>query len=140
MFDGLSPLPLAVAPIVSRGQDGYSLDMTLGVTQTDETEGIPRTYADAVKILARWQCEGGPADVRAFSFPDPAGQLVRLVEVSEEFMPTGGIRPLTLRASRLFPFKSSVALASPDEWAAVEEGRLGLPGGWDHTTKEQVWP
>jgi hypothetical protein len=88
-----------------------------------ETEQIPQTYADAVKTLARWHGEGGPADLRVFSFPDPTEQFVRLVEVSEEFMPTGTIRPLTLRASNLFPFKSSVALASPDEWVAVEGGR-----------------
>jgi hypothetical protein len=105
-----------------------------------ETEQIPQTYADAVKTLARWHGEGGPADLRVFSFPDPTEQFVRLVEVSEEFMPTGTIRPLTLRASNLFPFKSSVALASPDEWVAVEAGRLALPAGWQLTEREQVWP
>ena len=88
----------------------------------------------------RWHCQGGPPDVRAFSFPDPAGRLVRLVEVSEEFLPTGVIRPLTLRTSELFPFRSSVALASPEEWAAVEAGQLSLPPGWDLATKEPVWP
>jgi len=96
-----------------------------------ETEQIPQTYADAVRTLARWHGEGGPADLRVFSFPDATELL---------FLPTGIIRPLTLRASTLFPYKSSVALASPEEWAAAERGTLALPPGWHLAASAQVWP
>lgn len=104
------------------------------------TDEIPQTYEEAERLLARWHGEGGPADLIIFSFPDPNGDTVRLLDVSDDFMPEGIIRPMTFGRSAELPFKSSTALATPDEWELVLVGKLPLPPGWDLSARRQVWP
>ena len=105
--------------------------------QADE---IPQTYSDAVSLMTKWQGESGPADVRIFWFPDPAGESIRFVEVSGEFLATGRVQPLPLGVSPEFPFRSAVALATPEEWERVERGELPLPEGWELESRRGVWP
>jgi len=105
-----------------------------------ETEPIPQSYADAVSTLVRWQGEGGPSDLIIFHFPDSADQVVRLLEISDEFLADGSVKPFTLGRSASFPFRSSVILASPEEWREILAGRLSLPDGWDLQARQQVWP
>jgi hypothetical protein len=105
-----------------------------------ETEQVPQSYADAVGTLVRWQVEGGPSDLVVFHLPDSGGQIVRLLEISDEFLADGSVKPFTLGRSASFPFRSSVILASPDEWREIEAGRLSLPEGWDLSAKQRVWP
>lgn len=105
-----------------------------------DIEEIPRTYDDAVRTLVRWHGEGGPADLRVFLFPDPDEQVVRLLEVSDEFFTASEIHPLTLGRSAIFPFRSATALARPEDWDQVQAGRLSLPQGWNLNARRQVWP
>jgi len=105
-----------------------------------ETEQIPQSYADAVSTLVRWQAEGGPPDLIIFHFPDLAAQNVRLLEISDEFLADGSVKPFALGRSESFPFRSTVILASPDEWREIEAGRLSLPEGWDLLARQKVWP
>src|SRR5580704_9632488 len=100
----------------------------------ETVDAIPKTYEEAEHLLVRWHAEGGPPDLVVFSFPDASGEIVRLVEVSDEFAATGVIRPMTFGRSAELPFRSSTALATPQEWKAVEAGRLSLPPGWDLAT------
>lgn len=105
-----------------------------------EAQEVPRTYDEAVAMLARWHGESGPADVKVYLFPDPTGEAVQLAEVSEEFQATGRVAPFTLGRSATFPFVSSVALLTPVEWNAVINRHLPLPSNWDLPAHKQVWP
>ena len=103
-------------------------------------EEIPKTYKRAVEVLAQWHAEAHGDGITVFSFPDPASEVVRLLEVSSQFPETGHVTPVAMGPSKEFPFKSSVALLTPGEWDLVESRRLRLPDGWDLQKREQVWP
>lgn len=107
---------------------------------TQATDESPKTYEEAERLLARWHGEGGPSDLVVYSLPDPAGESVRLIEVSEEFPTTGAVMPLIFGRSKLFPFQSGAAMLTPREWVDLAAGRLKLPPGWDLSSKRQVWP
>lgn len=104
------------------------------------TDEIPQTYEEAERLLARWHAEGGPADLFIFAFPDPDENIVRLLEVSEDFLATGEIRPMTFGRSAELPFRSATALATPQEWEQAQAGSLPLPHGWELKSKRRVWP
>ena len=101
---------------------------------------IPRTYDEAVGVLARWHGEGGAPDLRIFAFPDPDQQVVQLLHVSESFPDPGSVRVYRLGRSEEFPFKSAVALTIPIYWERIEAGADLLPSGWDPKTAKRVWP
>jgi len=106
----------------------------------ETVDAIPESYEEAERLLVRWHAEGGPTDLVVYSFPDVPHETVRLVEVSNEFAATGAIRPMTFGRSAEMPFRSSTALATPEEWEQVEAGRLSLPPGWDLAARRRVWP
>ena len=103
-------------------------------------DAVPATYADAVEHLACWHGEGQQIPIAIYAFDDPRGKTIRLVEVSDSFFPTGEVYPLVFGRSGDFPFRSAVALLTPEEWALVQRGRLPLPDGWDLRTAKRVWP
>jgi len=104
------------------------------------TEEIPKTYAEAVSMLTRWHAESGPTDLQIYWFPDPDKQVVQLVEVSGDFQATGQVSPFVLGRSNEFPFTTAVALVTPEEWEAMESGRMPLPDRWLRDSLKQVWP
>src|SRR5437763_1629927 len=83
------------------------------------TRLIPSTYDDAVRALVRWHAGLRRSGLEIYSFPDPAGAVVRLVEISKDFPSSGGVLPVTFGPSAEFPFRSSVALLTPEEWHQV---------------------
>lgn len=101
-------------------------------------EAIPRTYENAVVLLARWHWERDDADFAAHSFPDPEGVTVRLVEVSKRFPTVDAVRPIRFGRSADFPFPSAVALVSPQSWANILGGSLTLPEGWSLEDVQRV--
>jgi hypothetical protein len=107
------------------------------MTTTDE---IPATYDDAVRTLARWHAALESRNLEIFAFPDPGETVVRLIEISDEFPRTGRVVPVSFGRSAEFPFKSSVALVTPDEWQQILAGTLPLPDGWDLRSQQKVWP
>ena len=106
----------------------------------ENLEEIPKTYADAVRTLACWHAEGHDKALEVYSLPDPDGLVVRLIEVSEAFPETGRITPVAMGRSADFPFKSCVALVTPDEWTDVQRRVIPLPAGWSLDKMERVWP
>ena len=89
---------------------------------------IPRSYEEAVNLLAAWhESEQGEA-VRVLSLPDPNGQTVRFVEVSSDFGDGDQPRPIAMGASKDFPYRSEVILVSEGDWSRLKSG---LPDGWD---------
>jgi hypothetical protein len=105
-----------------------------------DVEAIPTTYHEAVRTLAGWHAGTDLADLEIYSFPDPEELTVRLIEVSEGFPRTGRVVPVTFGRSREFPFRSSAALLTPDEWQQVLSGTLPLPEGWTLERRQRVWP
>lgn len=91
-------------------------------------EAVPRHYDDAVALLANWHREG--TGFAAYSFPDPEGVVVRLVEVSDRFPTLNAVRPIQFGRTLDFPFPSAVALLSAEDWANVQQGLLLLPSDW----------
>ena len=101
---------------------------------------VPRTYEAAVKALARWQRAVGGQNYRAYSFPDPEKQVVRLLEVSPAYPDTGELMPVTWGRSAEVPFRSTIAMATPKQWERVQSGALPLPDGWILRDMRQIWP
>ena len=103
-------------------------------------EEIPKTYDQAVRVLAHWHGEGGATDLRVFAFRDPDQKIVRLLHVSATFPDSGGVQVYKLGRSDEFPFKSAVALALPKYWDSIKTGANLLPPDWDPNAAERVWP
>jgi hypothetical protein len=101
---------------------------------------IPQTYDEAVRTLARWHGEDESPPVAIFSFDDPEGMVVRLVEVSADFLAKDQLWVVRFGASEEFPFDSAVALATPEEWEQIGQGGRALPDGWRFGEATQVWP
>jgi hypothetical protein len=101
---------------------------------------IPKTYSEAVCSLVDAHTQAGPEDLSIVLFPDSQQQMVRLILISSDFQETGAVRPFPLGRSAEFPFRSAVALVTPEEWAQVEAARLRLPDEWDLATARKVWP
>jgi hypothetical protein len=57
------------------------------------TETIPSSYDEAVNTLARWHSGLRQTGLEIYSFPDPDGAVVRLVEVSGGVPRRGRARP-----------------------------------------------
>jgi len=103
-----------------------------------DIDQIPKTYEQAVETLAEWHGSGQAIEI--YSFPDPVRKVVKLIEVSDDFAASGSVAPVGMGASAEFPFQSSVALLSGDEWEAVLRGDMQLPQDWDLETRTRVWP
>ena len=103
-------------------------------------DDIPKTYDAAVRTLAEWHSGSDLPDLEVYSFDDPQGNVVRLLEVSSQFPATGKVVAYPFGRSETFPFKSAVAQISPQEWDRVKQGQLPLPAGWDLSTAQKVRP
>ena len=64
--------------------------------------------------------------------PDPAEKEIRLLEVTRSAPTLGDPLPVGFvpRPDLGVPDATTVLLLSPDEWDAVQAGRLDLPAGW----------
>jgi hypothetical protein len=81
---------------------------------------------------AHYQVEPGLRAVYRLEGPDPIDLRIKLLEVNEQTVPTG-IVPVGFAAhppSGLH-YPSVVIEVTPQEYEAIEQGRLGLPDGWE---------
>lgn len=101
---------------------------------------VPEIYTDAVRVLARWHAEGEGFASDIYSFPDPDGRVVQLIEVSDAFSAKHEVSVVRFGASEGFPFATAVALVTPEMWTQIRKGDLALPQGWALSECEQVWP
>ena len=92
---------------------------------------IPTTYADAVNLLVAWHSNESADPVSIYLLPDPDERTVRFVEVGDDFGDDLLARPITMGASRDFPFPTSIMLLSKKDWDLVKAGGKALPEGWD---------
>lgn len=120
---------------------------------TLDLDAVPKTYDEAVRLLAAWHSADEP-DMRAWAIPDPnpdaARREVRLIEVSDCFPEGGAMRPdgtggrekvipvFPLGASAEFPFRSRVAQVTFSEWDDLRAGTLKLTQDWNVGEAEPV--
>lgn len=117
--------------------------------KADALEVMPKTYEDAVHVLAAAHSAGADP-VEIYHVPDPQKQVVRLIEVSDVF-PEGGVeRPVSpngmerivpvfpMGRARDFPFRSEVAQVTPAEWAQLKQKTLKLNRDWDLEQVQKV--
>jgi|ERR1035438_3179700 hypothetical protein len=81
---------------------------------------MARTYDECITELAEGHREvvGEPMDV--YFVPDPDGQVIRLLEVSDGFVTSGEVWPITFRADEDFPFVVTVIQLTRDEYARTQ--------------------
>ena len=112
-------------------------------------EAVPRSYEEAVRLLAAWH-DTGAADVEFYEIPDPEEKVVRLIEVGDEF-PEGGVERVTptgtwepvvpvysFGPSADFPFRSAIVQLRPADWRDVLTGRLPLSKPWDLDSRRRL--
>jgi len=118
------------------------------MSEIQQLDEIPKTYADAVRVLAAAHAAGGdPIDIH--SIPDPEGRVVRLIEVSDAF-PEGGVeRPVSPKGierivpvfpmgpAKDFPFRSEIVQVKPAEWKQLREGTLRLNRDWGDVNRAE---
>lgn len=97
-------------------------------------------YPTAVKTLAVWHHETEDPPQRIYCFRDPAGQVVRLVEVTDLVPETGEFYPIEFGPTREMPYRTILAQVTPDEWTRITRREMALPEGWDLTACEGAWP
>jgi len=61
---------------------------------------------------------------------DDEREPIKLMEVSPATISTGQIDAFTFAATADFPYRTSLAVISPEEWALARQGELPLPNGW----------
>lgn len=88
-------------------------------------------YPTAVRTLVNWHREGEQPPQKIILFPDPDGQEVRLLEVTELVPETGELYPITFGATKELPYRTVVMQVTPREWEAIRAGKMPLPEGWD---------
>lgn len=74
--------------------------------------------------------------------PDERGEaVVCLLEASEAMYDTGFIEPYGFAPTRDVPFRTAIALISPDEYVAFRRDARSLkhPKGWDFRTFDAEW-
>ena len=107
-----------------------------------DLDAVPRTYDEAVRLLASWHAAGDEA-VEFYEIPDPEGKVVRLIEVSDDF-PPGSLdrrRPdgtfervipvYSFPPDVEFPFRHAYVQITSDEWRAALAGTLPFRDDWD---------
>lgn len=95
-------------------------------------------YETAVKTLADWHRESDQPPQKVFSFPDPTGTTVRLIEVTDIVPDTGEVYPIAFGPTPEMPYRTIVAQVTSPEWDAILDGEIELPEGWDLGEREEV--
>ncbi len=99
-----------------------------------------KTKLDEARELALAHREADPATSVVKFFHSEHSDPIRLLEVSDSAPTTGEIMPFTFAANRRCGVihDSTVILLSPDDWAAVQAGKLSLPTDWDISTAKDL--
>lgn len=108
---------------------------------SEPQNGAPRAYRDAIEALARQQHDADSTIREIWSYDDPAGEVVRIVEVSDyELLPAenGEVFAVRFKSSPDFPYVSELALITPHDWDRLRRGDLRLPAGWSNAAPRRV--
>jgi hypothetical protein len=101
-----------------------------------------QSLEDAARELAAMHAREHPVDdLWVYWCDDRSGRTIRLVEVSSWYLPVheGVVDTYRFGKTAEVLLPTEVALLAPEEWEAVQQGRLRLPKGWPpHPVR--VWP
>lgn len=99
-----------------------------------------KALLDEAKELASAHRKTDPSTRVVKFFPSGRPDQVRLLEVSKSAPTTGEIMPFTFAADppHGVDHASTVILLSPEEWMAVQKGKLSLPADWNISTAKDV--
>ena len=91
-----------------------------------------KTVEDVARELAAAHRDADSDIQEIYFYPDPAGEEVRLVEVSGSVGNTGEVLPFRFaaRPDLGVPYPSVVVLLSPEEKQALDSKLLALPANW----------
>jgi hypothetical protein len=79
-------------------------------------------------IQEHFDIETGLRQIAVFSKDDDA--VLRLIEVNEETLPTGQVQPFVFSPDEEVPVPIFIADVTPEEWEAIQNGRISLPKDW----------
>jgi hypothetical protein len=96
------------------------------------------SYAQVTERLADAHRSRDSGIDSIWSFPDPGGRTVRLVEVTDSVPFGGPLLPFRFPARGVIAFPSTVILVHPNDWKRIEAGKLKLPRGWDLKTRHLI--
>lgn len=102
---------------------------------------VPKSYQDAVAVLAEDHLQVDSSITEVWSFDDPTETVVRFVEVSDApELPSenGTVAAVVFGPSPDFPFRSEIALLTRQDWERVHAGSLRLPKGWELSKARRV--
>lgn len=98
-------------------------------------------YDEAVRSLAREHARVDRSIREIWSFDDPAGKVVRVIEVyGDHLLPpeNGVVQAVRFGRSSTSPFPLEIALLSLADWKRLEKGALLLPSGWGDAPPRKV--
>jgi hypothetical protein len=104
-----------------------------------------QTLEEVARELAALHAVDSHDDLRIYWFDDPDQLAIRLVEVSDFFLPLDDAEVTVYRFPPVpdegFTHATEVVLATEQEWDAILEGNCRLPSGWPQPADSvQVWP
>lgn len=91
-----------------------------------------KSVNEVAKSLAMAHKQADPDIQEIYVIEDPAGEEVRLVEVSSSVGYTGSVMPFRFdaRPDLDVPYPSVVVLLSPEEKVLLDRKELELPAAW----------
>ena len=100
------------------------------------------TKDEIAQKLIDWHFEIEPeiTEVYRFIAPDEENpsEPIKLLEVSEATLTAGYVMPFGFGSTEEFPYRSVVALITPQEMQQIKNQEMPLPQGWDLSTAQII--
>ncbi len=103
---------------------------------------MPTKKDEIAKKLIDWHFEVEPEITEVYRFIAPNeesdAEPIKLLEVSEATLTAGYVMPFGFGSTEEFPYRSVVALITPEEMQQIKNREMPLPPGWDLATAQVI--
>ncbi len=103
---------------------------------------MPTKKDEIAKKLIDWHFEVEPEITEVYRFIAPNeesdSEPIKLLEVSEATLTAGYVMPFGFGETEEFPYRSVVALITPEEMQQIKNQEMLLPQGWDLSTAQII--